>query len=60
MTTFHLTVVTPDGCAFDGQACTISLSDLLTPWDKIEKRLVAAAEGDFVIAQLDYRYKSPE
>ena len=20
MTTFHLTVVTPDGCAFDGQA----------------------------------------
>lgn len=30
--------------------CAISLSDLLTPWDVIEKRLIAAAEGDFVIA----------
>ena len=30
--------------------CAISLSDLLTPWDVIEKRLRAAAEGDFVIA----------
>lgn len=28
----------------------ISLSDLLTPWEKIKKRLIAAAEGDFVIA----------
>ncbi len=27
----------------------ISLSDLLTPWEKIEKRLSAAAEADFVI-----------
>lgn len=27
----------------------ISLSDLLTPWDKIEKRLKCAADGDFVI-----------
>lgn len=27
----------------------ISLSDLLTPWEKIEKRLRAAAEADFVI-----------
>lgn len=30
--------------------CAISLSDLLTPWEVIEKRLHAAAEGDFVIA----------
>ena len=30
--------------------CTISLSDLLTPWEVIEKRLHAAGEGDFVIA----------
>ncbi len=30
--------------------CAISLSDLLTPWEAIEKRLQAAAEGDFVIA----------
>ena len=27
----------------------ISLSDLLTPWEKIEKRLLAAAEADFVM-----------
>lgn len=27
----------------------ISLSDLLTPWEKIEKRLAAAAQADFVI-----------
>jgi cobalt-precorrin 5A hydrolase/precorrin-3B C17-methyltransferase len=30
--------------------CAISLSDLLTPWPVIERRLRAAAEGDFVIA----------
>lgn len=27
----------------------ISLSDLLTPWEKIENRLLAAAKGDFVV-----------
>ena len=30
--------------------CTISLSDRLTPWEVIEKRLQAAAVGDFVVA----------
>lgn len=30
--------------------CAISLSDLLTPWPTIERRLIAAAEGDFVVA----------
>ncbi|HCF30366.1 MAG TPA: precorrin-3B C(17)-methyltransferase, partial [Cyanobacteria bacterium UBA11049] len=30
--------------------CAISLSDLLTPWEAIEKRLVAAAAADFVTA----------
>ena len=30
--------------------CTISLSDLLTPWETIEQRLNAAARGDFVVA----------
>ena len=30
--------------------CTISLSDLLTPWPVIEKRLAHAAQGDFVIS----------
>lgn len=29
---------------------TISLSDLLTPWEIIEKRVELAAQGDFVIA----------
>ena len=30
--------------------CTVSLSDLLTPWEDIERRLRAAADGDFVVA----------
>lgn len=29
--------------------CLISLSDLLTPWEKIEARLLAAAEADVVV-----------
>ena len=29
--------------------CVISLSDLLTPWEQIERRLACAAAGDFVI-----------
>ena len=30
--------------------CAISLSDLLTPWEMIQKRLQAAASGDFITA----------
>jgi cobalt-precorrin 5A hydrolase/precorrin-3B C17-methyltransferase len=30
--------------------CAISLSDLLTPWEVIEQRLMGAAAGDFVVA----------
>ncbi|WP_262501328.1 precorrin-3B C(17)-methyltransferase [Porphyromonas cangingivalis] len=30
--------------------CVISMSDLMTPWDKIEKRIIAAAQADFVTA----------
>ncbi len=30
--------------------CVISLSDLLTPWEVVEKRLRCAAEGDFAVA----------
>lgn len=30
--------------------CTISLSDLLTPWEHIQRRVKAAGEGDFVVA----------
>ena len=29
--------------------CVISLSDLLTPWEVIEKRLICAAEADFAV-----------
>ena len=36
----------------------ISLSDLLTPWDKIEKRLTAAAQADFVICLYNPASKS--
>ena len=37
---------------------SISLSDILTPWEIIEKRLHKAAEGDFVIAIYNPRSKS--
>ena len=30
--------------------CVISLSDLMTPWEKIEKRIEAAATADFITA----------
>lgn len=30
--------------------CTLSLSDLLTPWQTIEKRLHACGQGDFVVS----------
>ncbi len=38
------------GAALAHDFCTISLSDLLTPWAAIERRLWAAARGDFVVA----------
>ncbi len=38
----------------------ISLSDLLTPWDLIEKRLEKASEGDFVICIYNPRSKKRE
>lgn len=37
--------------------CHISLSDLLTPWEVIEKRLKLAAEADFVICLYNPRSK---
>ena len=30
--------------------CVISMSDLMTPWEKIENRIIAAAKADFVTA----------
>jgi precorrin-3B C17-methyltransferase len=38
------------GAPVGGDFCAISLSDNLKPWSIIERRLIAAAEGDFVIA----------
>lgn len=38
------------GAPLNHDYCVISLSDLLTPWEQIEKRLRAAAAGDFCIA----------
>ncbi len=38
------------GAPLNHDFCAISLSDLLTPWEVIEKRLRAAAAGDFAIA----------
>ena len=37
--------------------CHISLSDLMTPWEMIEKRLHAAAQGDFVVCLYNPRSK---
>jgi cobalt-precorrin 5A hydrolase / precorrin-3B C17-methyltransferase len=38
--------------------CAISLSDLLTPWTMIEKRLEAAAAADFVVALYNPRSRT--
>ena len=38
------------GAPFGHDFCAISLSDLLTPWQAIERRLEAAASADFVVA----------
>ena len=38
------------GAVLGHDFCTISLSDLLTPWEVIEQRLHGAGAGDFVIA----------
>jgi len=38
--------------------CAISLSDLLTPWKSIQRRLEAAAQGDFVVALYNPRSRA--
>lgn len=38
------------GAPLNHDFCVISLSDLLTPWEKIEKRLELAGQADFAIA----------
>ena len=46
------------GCPVSHDFCVISLSDLMTSWEKIEKRIYAAAIADFVTAV--YNPKSRE
>jgi len=38
------------GAPIGHDLCVISLSDLMTPWEEIERRIRAAASGDFVTA----------
>ncbi len=38
------------GAPIGHDMCIISLSDLMTPWEVIERRIIAAAAGDFVTA----------
>ena len=38
------------GAPIGHDMCVISLSDLMTPWEVIERRIIAAAVGDFVTA----------
>lgn len=38
------------GAPLNHDYCVISLSDLLTPWEQIRRRLLAAVDGDFAIA----------
>ncbi|TDO99415.1 precorrin-3B C(17)-methyltransferase [Marinomonas balearica] len=38
------------GASLGHDFCTVSLSDLLTPWETIDKRIHAAGAGDFVIS----------
>ena len=45
------------GAAIMHDYASISLSDLLTPWEVIERRIEKAAEGDFVIAIYNPRSK---
>lgn len=45
------------GAPINHDFCTISLSDLLTPWEDIQRRLQAAADGDFVVAFYNPRSK---
>lgn len=46
------------GAPIMGDFAAISLSDILTPWSQIEKRLKAAAEADFVIVLYNPKSRS--
>lgn len=46
------------GAPLTNDFCVISLSDLLTPWDTIERRLKYATMGDFVIVLYNPKSKT--
>ena len=46
------------GAPLSNDFCVISLSDVLTPWELIEKRLHAAGQGDFVVCLYNPSSKS--
>ena len=46
----HIAAATASGALLGHDHAIISLSDLLTPWEVIAKRIEAAAQADFVIA----------
>jgi len=46
------------GAPIMGDFAVISLSDILTPWDEIERRLRAAVEADFVIVLYNPKSRS--
>lgn len=49
------------GAPLSNDFAVISLSDILTPWEKIEKRLEAAAKGDFsIVIYNPMSHKRPE
>lgn len=48
------------GAPISHDFCVISLSDLLTPWELIEKRLECAGQGDFALALYNPRSKKRE
>lgn len=48
------------GAPISHDFCVISLSDLLTPWELIEKRLDCAGQGDFAMAIYNPRSKKRE
>jgi len=55
--TAALTAAAAVGAPLGHDHCAISLSDLLTPWEAIERRVRAAAEADFVVAFYNPRSK---
>lgn len=55
--TASLTASSILGAPLGHDHCNISLSNLMTPWEIIQRRVIAAAQGDFVICLYNPRSK---